>query len=393
MSKKVITANQAAAWGAYLARSQMIAAYPITPQTSIIETLASLMLSADWKYKFMNVESEHSVMAACISASLAGARVFTATSSQGLLLMHELLHWTSYGRLPVVMVDVNRAIAPGWNIWTDQQDSLSQRDTGWIQIYCANAQEVLDCVICAYQLAETVQIPVMVVLDAFYLSHTAEAVDIPTLERVDSFLKPRKPAFKIEVGRPESFGEFLKAEEFQSMRYKLSQAFEEVFPQWDLINEAWSKIFGRENLPVETYRAEDAEAVLVTSGTPSSTARVVVDQMRKEGFRVGLVRLRFVRPFPSKILRRLLSGVSKVAVLDRSFSWGTQGILCQELSAALYPLGKNQPKIYGYVYGLGGVDITTSIIENIFKSTMQEDQPKREYCWVNQEIKEKIEAI
>src|SRR3989338_4197740 len=162
--KKIITANQAAAWGAYLTKSQVISAYPITPQTSLIETLAALMTKADWKHRFINVESEHSAMAACITASLTGARVFTATSSQGLLLMHELLHWAAAGRVPIVMVNVNRAIAPGWNIWTEQQDSHSQRDTGWIQIYCADAQETLDSVICAYRLAEKVQLPVMVVL-------------------------------------------------------------------------------------------------------------------------------------------------------------------------------------------------------------------------------------
>src|SRR3989338_7374692 len=164
--KKIITANQAAAWGAYLTKSQVISAYPITPQTSLIETLAALMTQADWKHRFINVESAHSAMAACITASLAGARVFTATSSQGLLLMHELLHWASGGRIPIVLVNVNRAIAPGWNIWTDQQDSLSQRDTGWIQIYASDAQEVLDSVICGYRLAETLQIPTMIVQNA-----------------------------------------------------------------------------------------------------------------------------------------------------------------------------------------------------------------------------------
>ena len=176
---QVITANAAAAWGAYLARPHVVAAYPITPQTTIIETLADLTSQAPGRSRFITVESEHSALSACAGASYTGARVFTATSSQGLLLMHEIIHWAGGGRLPIVMVNVNRAIAPGWSIWTDQNDSLSQRDTGWMQIYCTSAQEVLDAVILAFRVAETVHIPVMVILDAFVLSHTAEAVEIP----------------------------------------------------------------------------------------------------------------------------------------------------------------------------------------------------------------------
>src|SRR3989304_5909398 len=177
--KSVITGNEAAALGAALSRAQVIPAYPITPQTTIIESLADLISDGKLKAKYIPVESEHSAMAACIAAAYTGARTFTATSSQGLLLMHELLHWAGGARLPIILVNVNRAVAPGWSIWSDQNDSLSQRDTGWMQFYCENNQEVLDTVIQAYKIAEQVQLPAMVVLDAFVLSHTAELVDVP----------------------------------------------------------------------------------------------------------------------------------------------------------------------------------------------------------------------
>ncbi|MEK7288282.1 MAG: pyruvate ferredoxin oxidoreductase [Elusimicrobiota bacterium] len=385
MAFKVITANQAAAWGAYLAKSQVVAAYPITPQTSIIETLAGLMQQADWKYKFMTVESEHSVMAAIIAASLTGARAFTATSSQGLLLMHELLHWAAAGRLPIVMVNVNRAIAPGWNIWTDQQDSLSQRDTGWVQIYCADAQEVLDCVIMGYRLAETIQVPVMIVLDAFYLSHTAETVDIPTMKAVSAFLPERWPAFKIQPGDRRSFGEFLRGIQYQRMRQKLSEAVDSAEIHLDRINEEWRGCFGRSYRAIETYRTEGADIVLVASATPSKTARVAVDSLRAEGWRVGLARVRLFRPFPAEALRQALQGVPKVAVLDRNCSWGSGGIFFQELRSALYPLENLlKPKIYSYVYGLGGADITPRVIEEIFRRTSEENDAPAQSRWLEE---------
>ena len=181
--KKVIIGNHAVSWGVQLARAEVIAAYPITPQTQIVEALSEMCASGDLKARFIKVESEHSAMAACIGASATGARAFTATSSQGLALMHELLHWAGGGRLPIVMADVNRAMAPGWTVWTDQNDSLSQRDTGWIQLYCETNQEVLDTTVQAFKLAESVDLPVMIVLDAFFLSHTSEPVDIPEIGR------------------------------------------------------------------------------------------------------------------------------------------------------------------------------------------------------------------
>ena len=197
--KKVMVGNHAVSWGVTLARAEVIAAYPITPQTQIVEELAEMCADGRLAAQFIKVESEHSAMAACIGASATGVRAFTATSSQGLLLMHELLHWAGLGRLPVVMADINRAVAPGWNIWTDQNDTLAQRDTGWVQLYCENNQEVLDTTVQAFKLAEAVNLPVMIVLDAFFLSHTSEAVDIPEPADVDAFLGPREAELKLDL--------------------------------------------------------------------------------------------------------------------------------------------------------------------------------------------------
>ena len=204
--QKVLTGNQSAAWGAMCAQAQVVSAYPITPQTTIIEELANLVANGMLDARFIKVESEHSAMAGCIGAQAAGARTFTATSSQGLALMHELLHWAALGRLPVVMADVNRAMAPGWSIWTDQNDSLAQRDTGWLQYYCESNQEVLDTVIQAYKVAETVDLPVMLVLDAFFLSHTYEAVHIPSQDETAEYLPPYKPSIYLDVKDPHAFG-------------------------------------------------------------------------------------------------------------------------------------------------------------------------------------------
>ena len=220
--------------------------------------------SGELKARFIKVESEHSAMAACVGASATGARAFTATSSQGLALMHEMLHWAAGGRHPIVMVDVNRALGPGWNVWMDQTDSLAQRDTGWIQLYCENNQEVVDTTIMAFKLAEQIDVPVMIVLDAFYLSHTAEPVDIPDQALVDGFLPPRNAAFKLDPKDPHSFGALVKPEDFTEMRWHLQDAMRRAMPAFDAIEQEWQQAFGRSYGAIESYRADDAELVLVT---------------------------------------------------------------------------------------------------------------------------------
>jgi pyruvate/2-oxoacid:ferredoxin oxidoreductase alpha subunit len=375
--------NHAVSWGARLARAEVISAYPITPQTQVVEELSEMCADGRLDARFIKVESEHSAMAACIGAAAAGARAFTATSSQGLALMHEMLHWAANGRLPVVMADINRAMGPGWNIWTDQSDSLSQRDTGWVQLYCETNQEVLDTTVMAFKLAETLDLPVMLVLDAFYLSHTSEPVDIPDQDAVDAFLPKRKARYQLDVNDPHSFGALVRPDAYMEMRFQLQEAMGRVEAVWKDVEDDWARCCGRRYGAVEGYRVEGAALVLVTSATITSTARYVVDRLREGGEAVGLVKVKMFRPFPGSALRTLLAGAERVAVLDRNLSPGRGGIFAEELKAALYSgNGFPRPEVYGYVLGLGGRDVTPPVIEDIVKRTWQATGPEREDLWV-----------
>ncbi len=379
----ILTGNQAAAWGAYLAKTQVVSAYPITPQTTVIETLADLMTKATWPSKFVNVESEHSAMSVCIGASITGTRVFTATSAQGLALMHELLHWASGSRLPIVMVDVNRAMAPGWSIWTDQNDSLSQRDTGWAQLYCKDAQDVLDHVILAFKLAEQANVPVMIVEDAFVLSHTAEAVSLPSLDLVERFLPARKPAFRLDVEKPCSFGGLLGPDFYQEVRQDLHDALASLETAAGTAYAEWERLTGRRYDIVESWNVKGADVVLVTSGTVSSTALDVIESPWARKAKVGLVQMRMFRPFPAARMRSLLAGVPKVAVIDRNCSYGHHGIFFQELKSALYGLpDAERPKAYGYVAGLGGRDVGLDTIEEAIRRTIARKDADPETLWL-----------
>lgn len=381
--KKVLVGNHAVSWGVRLARVDVIAAYPITPQTQVVEELSEMCGDGRLSARFIKVESEHSAMAACIGASAAGARTFTATSSHGLVLMHEMLHWAAGGRHPVVMADVNRALGPGWNIWADQNDSLSQRDTGWIQLYCETNQEVLDTTVQAFRLAETISLPVMVVLDAFYLSHTAEPVDIPDQDLVDRFLPKRQAPVKLDTSDPHAFGALVRPDSYMEMRWLQHEAMREVSRLLQGIEGDWERLFGRSYGSIEAYRTEDAELLLLTSGSVTSTARYVVDQRRARGERVGLVKVKLFRPFPGALLREALAGVPRVAVLDRNISPGHGGIFAEELRASLYDLPAGaRPDIHGYIVGLGGRDITPSVIDEIVDRTRESGKPEREDLWV-----------
>ncbi|MCD6554241.1 MAG: pyruvate ferredoxin oxidoreductase [Anaerolineae bacterium] len=379
--KKVVTGNYAVSWGARLARAQVIAAYPITPQTSIIEKLATFCADGEMEARFIKVESEHSAMAACIGASAAGARAFTATSGQGLLLMHEVVHWAAGARLPIVMGVVNRAIGPGWNIWTDQNDTLSQRDTGWLQFYCETNQEVLDTTIQAVKIAETVFLPAMVVLDAFLLSHTSEPVDIPDQAEVDAFLPPYRPELKLDLDDPRAFGALVLPSDYMEMRYKIQKAMERAVGVAEAVDHEWGERFGRSWGLVERYRLDDAEIALVTSGTVTGTSRVVVDELRDKGLKIGLLKVRMFRPFPHEKVRQALAGIEKVAVIDRNISFGDSGVFAQEVRAALYRADK-RPPVFDFVTGLGGRDIVPATIREIVDYTVAHDAPVEEFTWI-----------
>lgn len=378
---QVMEGSHAVAEAVRLARVQVISAYPITPQTHIVERISEFCAAGLLEARFLRVESEHSALAALIGASTAGVRTFTATSSQGLAYMHELLHWASGARLPIVMAEVNRALAPGWNIWTDQTDSLSQRDTGWIQLYCEDGQEVLDTTLQAFRLAEWVNLPVMVVLDAFFLSHTHEPVQVPSEEEVDRFLPPFSPSFRLNTETPCAFNQLATPAVYMEMRYSIQQAMASALERFPQVEDAFQSIMGRRYGAVEEVSTADADVILVTSGTLTSTARGVVEALRDRGEKVGLLKIKLFRPFPAEAIRRHLRRAAKVAVLDRDFSFGAGGIFAQEVRAALCNL-KDRPQVFGYIVGLGGRDVTPALITEICRKTWERAHPEEADEWM-----------
>jgi len=383
--KRLIMGNHAISYGVMLSRVDVIAAYPITPQTQVVELLSEMCADKKIKTRFLKVESEHSAMASCIGASTAGARTFTATSSQGLLLMHELLHWASGARLPIVMANVNRALGPAWNIWTEQTDSLAQRDTGWIQVYCESNQEIIDTVFQAYKIAEKVLLPFMLVYDGFYLSHTLEAVDIPSQEMVDSFLPPFEPEYKIDVENPYAFGSIAYPEHYMEMRYLIKKAMDRVIEEALRVDEEFREVFKRGYGLIERYKVEDAKILLITTGTVASTTRIVVDNLRKKGIKIGMIKIKMFRPFPSEEIRNAVKGYDKIAIIDRNISFGSGGIFAQEIKSALSS-HSNMPVVFEFIAGLGGRDITPQTIEEIAKYTLTHEKGEEGGIWAGLKI-------
>jgi pyruvate/2-oxoacid:ferredoxin oxidoreductase alpha subunit len=387
--KKVIEGSHAVSEAARLARVEVIAAYPITPQTHIVEALSEYCSNGTLNARFINVESEHSAMAAVVGASSGGARTFTASSSHGLAYMHEMLHWASAARLPIVMAEVNRALGPGWNIWTDQTDSLAQRDTGWIQLYCEDGQEALDTTLLAFRLAESLNLPVMVVIDAFFLSHTFEPIDVPDQQQVDRFLPAASPRIRLDTAAPCAFNQLVTPAAYMEMRYNTQLAMDEAGRRLDQIEKEFNAIFNRSYGPVEAVHCEDAEIIIVTTGTVTGTCRQVLDDLRARGESAGLFKLKMFRPFPAEAIRRYLGSAQKIAVIDRNFSFGAGGIFSQEIRAALCNLVPH-PQVFGFVAGLGGRDITPDTLLEIYHETRNCSAPAEESIWVglNQEIVE-----
>lgn len=390
MTRQVISGNQAQSYAALLADVQVVSAYPITPQTSIVEKLADFVATGELKAQFIKVESEHSALQVCVSASALGARTYTATSSQGLLLMHELMHWASGLRVPIVMGVVNRAVAPPWNIGADHTDTISQRDTGWIQFYAESNQEVLDTVLQAYRLAEDpgVRLPVMVTEDAFYLSHTYEPVDIPDHASVERFLPARDARAVLIPGKAIRVGSFTGPDHYVEFRHELAKATAAVFPTLRHVEEDYERIFGRTyGGPLATYRVEGADAVLMTMGTASTTARRVVDELRSEGKKVGLAKLRLFRPFPVGECRALAHTVGRIGVVDRSYTFGQAGPAAEELRAALYE-GADRPPVTSFLAGIGGRDITPKAIRRMFLGLLE--GPSADTVWTDLEAETEV---
>lgn len=381
--KKVIMGNHAVSYGAMLSRAEVIAAYPITPQTQIVEELSEMCSDGRLDAQFIKVESEHSAMACCIGAAVVGSRTFTATSSQGLALMHELLHYATGARLPVVMANINRGMAPGWNIWSDQTDSLAQRDTGWLQYYCESNQEVVDTVIQAFKISEQLLLPSMVNLEAFVLSHTYEPVDIPEQSLVDSFLPPWKAKYKLDLNDPRAYGALVTPDSYMEMRYDIHRMMQKAKEISQLVDEEFGNVFGRRWGMLELYKMDDAEIVLVASGTVASTTRVAVDALREKGEKVGMLKIKMFRPFPVEEVIEVLSGRKKVAIIDRDFSFGGGGIWAQEIRSALYHVeASRRPVVFSYIVGLGGRDITVDVLEEIYDKAKERDFPEFESNWI-----------
>jgi pyruvate/2-oxoacid:ferredoxin oxidoreductase alpha subunit len=378
---ELLTGNQAFSQGVRLARVQVISAFPITPQTSVVEELATICADGQLGAQFIRVESEHSSMACTAAASMTGVRTFTATSSHGLAYMHEMLHWASGSRLPIVMVNVNRAIGAPWSIGFDQSDSLSQRDTGWLQIYCATNQECIDTVIQAYRLAETILLPVMIISDGFILSHTVEPVEVPVQEDVDAFLPPYAPKFKLDPKDPHVFNILAGPEDFMGLRRISQEDMERAITLLDEVDTDFQHTFGRSYGLLETYCMDGADTVMIGLGATCGTAKDVVDDLRAKGINVGLVRIRLFRPFPAAEIKHVLKHAKRVAVVDRAVSIGAGGILSQEIKQALFN-ASGMPDVFSFITGLGGMDVTPELLNRIFMQTIEASENPAKGFWV-----------
>ncbi|MBN2539260.1 MAG: pyruvate ferredoxin oxidoreductase [Deltaproteobacteria bacterium] len=378
---RIITGNEAAAQAVKLAKPGVIAAYPITPQTSLAELLSEYVERGELKAEYVRVESEHSSLTVCISASTVGARVFTATSSNGLLYMHEQLHWASGSRLPVVMCCVNRGVGAPWSIFNDQQDSFSQRDTGWIQIYCRDNQEILDTVIQAYRIAEEVYIPVMVCYDGFILSHTMMPVEIPDSGLIEKFLPPYRPHTILSSDDPKTINPVffpsrrenskgVLCDGYMEMRYKLQAAFEKSREIIVAASNEWAALTGRDHGGmIWEYKTEDAELVLTGMGSIATEATMAVDALRDERIRAGVVGIRTYRPFPKEDVAQAFKKAKAIVVFEKCISYGYEGGLCSDLKAAFYGTDVRAP-IHNYIAGLGGRDVKTGELVDAARATL-----------------------
>ncbi len=387
---KIVTGNYSSAYGARLADVDVVSAYPITPQTEIVEKISEFVADGEMDSEFVKVESEHSAMAGCIAASATGARSYTATSAHGLALMHEMLMWAARARLPIVMTNVNRAMGPPWSVWADHLDTIAQKGSGMMQFFCENNQEVLDSVIMAYKICEDedVMLPGMIVEDAFILSHTREPVEIYDKEKVDDFLPPYEPDHKIDIEDPKGFGSIVMPDWYMDFAKKLEEAMTEAKDKVKEVNQEFKETFGRDpGGLIEEYKTDDIDVLMVTMGSISGTSKDVIDELRDEGHNIGLARLRTFRPFPKEEIRELAKDVNVIGILDRSYSFGAVGDAAREIKEALYSL-QNPPKVKNYIVGLGGRDLIPEVLEKIMEDTLklQDGEVDKEVEWVDLRI-------
>ena len=374
MSKEFLSGDEAFAYGVRLARPQVVSAYPITPQTIVVEKLSEFVEDGSLNSEFIHVESEHSALSCAMGASSVGARAFTATSSQGLLYMAECLPYAAGGRFPIVMMNANRSTALPWNIYGDQRDSLSQLDSGWIQAYAQSAQEALDLALMSFYIAEdkNVSTPFMANLDGFVLTHTYEVVDVPTAEQADAFLPKFETENKMSLDKPKNLAFSAGPDTNTFFKYKEHQG---ILNARDVITKAekrFYEIFGREYTGLtESYKTDDADYIIITLGSIAGLVREVVDKLRDDGEKVGLVRIRYMRPFPNEEISATVKNAKAVAVLEKDISFGNEGAVYTNVNSALKKADLTLPSS-NYIAGLGGRNISAEEIESIFSELKEE---------------------
>ncbi len=390
---RTVKGNMATALGAKLCRPNVVPAYPITPSTLFPERISEYIADGELDASMIRVESEHSAMSACIGASASGARVCTASASQGVALMHEMLFIASGMRLPIVMAVGNRALSAPINIWADHQDTVSSRDSGWMQFYSEKNQEGLDLMIMAFRIAEDerVLLPAMVGIDAFVLTHTIEGVDIPAQEDVDDFLPDYEPPHgKLDVDNPATFGSFGTPEYYQELKHDQTVALEESVEVIDEVFDEFEERFGREYNRLNNYKCDDAEIILMTMGSMTGTARAAVDELREEGEKVGLAKLTVYRPFPGDLLKEIAGDADGLAVVDRNISPGFGGAVFSEAAGTFINEDK-APMMKNFIVGLGGREIFKENFKEMYHKTKEAvekgkvDEPV-EWINMNEEI-------
>ncbi|OPY34188.1 MAG: Pyruvate synthase subunit PorA [Methanomassiliicoccales archaeon PtaU1.Bin124] len=381
MTIKVLSGDHAVAYAVKLCRADVIPAYPITPQTLIIEKISDFVNDGEMDATFMPADSEHSAMSMAIGAEATGVRTFTATASQGLALMHEMLYVAPQTRLPIVMANVNRSLGAGSGIWAEYNDSMPERESGWMQAYVEDSQEALDTIIQAYRICEDprVMLPMMVCLDAFVLSHTVEKVLVPEQAEVDSFLPRFRPLNVLDPADPKFINIAVSPAHSMEMRYQLDHQMRQAAPMINLIDEEFGKHFGRRyGGMIERYRMSDAEHALITLGSATSTARVAVDQLRAQGRKVGLIKLRYMRPFPHQEIQEAVKGVKALGVFDRSIALNGFGPVFTEVRNSVYRQGM---PVTNHIAGIGGRDLTIPTFVQMFDKIEQSANALERECY------------
>jgi len=382
---KVVEGSYAIAHAALCCAPDVVSAYPITPQTHIVEHLSQMVADGELKAEFLTVDSEFSALSVLVGASAAGARCYSSTTSQGLALMYEVLYNVSGMRLPIIMTVANRALGAPLNIWNDQQDSIGARDAGWIQLYAENVQEAVDTTVQAYKIAEDIDIrtPIMVCMDGYILTHVYEPVELLDKEKVAGFLPPYHPNYILDPQNPKTFGAFADPSTYTEFRYLQYEAQRKAMPKIEIVAKEFAEVFGRDfGGLLDSYRTDDAEVIILTMGSVIGTIKDAIDQMRSEGKKVGLVKVRSYRPFPAKALMKELENAVAIAVIEKDLCVGNEGALLTDIKAALYNSKLRMP-IIGFTAGLGGRDITIKDIRKVAEKASAKDSIESEFEFLN----------